>query len=180
MKRKCPAFFKVWVQQWTNFHLNFFEKPWDVQFRTLRMHNCWTVTYGIVTRKVPESFLIWLFTWCNGASKNIVKVKIWFCYSHKQILSNTLRVIFFYLKIICILHPRDYAKLIGHILKNKQKNMYVCIHEIVRLIIIKVKMIMKFRSHRYDINRLRSRHEYKCRKYKCVSVWWWFYVLSNT
>ena len=49
------------------------------------MHNCWTVTYGIVTRKFPESFLIWLFTvmelftvmafYCNGASKNLVMVK---------------------------------------------------------------------------------------------------------
>ena len=32
----------------------------------------------------------------------------------------------------------------GHILKYKQKNKYVCIHEvIIRLIIMKKKMIMK-------------------------------------
>ena len=35
------------------------------------------------------------------------------------------------------------------VIKNKQKNMCVCIHHIIRLIIMK----MKNRSHRYDINR---------------------------
>ena len=44
------------------------------------------------------------------------------------------------------------------ILKNKQKNKYVSIHEIIRLIIIKMKIKMKKRSHRYKINRPRSRH----------------------
>ena len=45
-------------------------------------------------------------------------------------LSNTLKLNFFYLKIIYIYHPRYHPKIIGHILKNKQKNMYVCIHTI--------------------------------------------------
>ena len=46
--------------------------------------------------------------------------------------------------------------------------MYVCIHEIIRLII---KMKMKNRSHRYDINRFRSRHGLKYSKYKkCLSI----------
>ena len=51
----------------------------------------------------------------------------------------------------------------GHILKNKQKNEYVCIHEIIRLIIMKMKMKMKKRSYgyRYDVNRHRSRHGQK-------------------
>ena len=54
------------------------------------------------------------------------------------------------------------------ILKSRQKNMYVCIHEIIRLII---KMKMKNRSHRYDINRFRSRHGLKYSKYKkCLSI----------
>ena len=34
-------------------------------------------------------------------------------------------------------------KIIGHILKNKQKNKSVRIHEIIRLIMIKMKMKMK-------------------------------------
>ena len=38
-------------------------------------------------------------------------------------------------------------------LKNKQKNMNVCIHEIIRLIIIKIKTKMKNRSHRYDMDK---------------------------
>ena len=59
----------------------------------------------------------------------------------------------------------------GHILKNNQKNKYVCIREIIRLIIMKMKMKMKNRSHRYDINRLNSRHGHKYSRYKkCLSM----------
>ena len=78
-------------------------------------------------------------------------------------LSNTLRLNFCYLKIIHILHTGYHPKLMGHILKNKQKNNCACIREIIRSII---KMKMKMRSHRYDINRPRSRHEQKYSKYK--------------
>ena len=68
----------------------------------------------------------------------------------KQMISNDLRLSFCYLKIIHILHPRYHPKIIVHILKNKQKNK---------------------RSHRYDINRPRSRHEHKCSKCKkCPSM----------
>ena len=67
-------------------------------------------------------------------------------------LSNTLRLNFCYLKFIHILHPRYHPKAIGHILKNKHNNKYVCIHEIIRSIIMKMKMKMENRSHRYDIN----------------------------
>ena len=49
------------------------------------------------------------------------------------------------LKIIHILHPRYYSN-VGHILKNKQKNKCVYIHQIIRLI------VMKNRSHIHDIN----------------------------
>ena len=68
-------------------------------------------------------------------------------------LSNTLRLKFCYLKSIHILHPRYHPKIVGHILKNKQKSKWVCIHEIMRLIIMKMTMKTKNRSHRYDINR---------------------------
>ena len=36
-------------------------------------------------------------------------------------LSNTLRLNFCYLKIIHILYPRYHPKIIGHMLKNKEK-----------------------------------------------------------
>ena len=39
----------------------------------------------------------------------------------KQILSNTLTLNFFYLKIIHIFHAHYHPKIIGHILQNKQK-----------------------------------------------------------
>ena len=58
-----------------------------------------------------------------------------------------------YLKIIHIFHPRYHSKIIGHILKYKQKNKFVCTREIMRL--MKKKMTMKKRSHKHDINRPR-------------------------
>ena len=65
----------------------------------------------------------------------------------KQMLSNTLRLKFYYLKIVPILHPRYHPKIIGHILKNKQKNKCVCIHNIIRSITMKMKIKINNRSH---------------------------------
>ena len=82
-----------------------------------------------------------------------------------------MRLNFCYLKIIHILHLNYHPKTIAHILKNKQKNIRVCIHEIIRLIIMKIKMKMQNRSHRYDINRPTPRHGHKYSKYKmCLSM----------
>ena len=88
----------------------------------------------------------------------------------KQMLSNTLGLNFYYLKIIHILHQRYHPEVIGHILKSKQNNKCVCIHEITRLTIMKMTMEMKNRSHRRNVNRLRWRHEHKYSQYKiCLS-----------
>ena len=48
-------------------------------------------------------------------------------------LSNTLRLNFWHLKIIQILQSRYKPRIIGHILKDKQKNKCVCIRDIIRL-----------------------------------------------
>ena len=86
-------------------------------------------------------------------------------------LSNTLWLNFCYFKIILILHPRYPPKVIGHILKNKQKDRCVCIHEIKRLIIMKVKVKMESRLHRFDMNKPGSRHGHKYSKHKkCLSM----------
>ena len=69
-------------------------------------------------------------------------------------LSNTLRLNFYYFKIIHILHSSYHPKLIEHILKSKQKNKCVCMYEIIWLIIMKIKMKMRNRSYRYDTIRL--------------------------
>ena len=53
------------------------------------------------------------------------------------------------LSYLRILHLRYHPNIIGYILKNKQKNKCVCIHKIIRLIIVKIKMKMKNRSYRY-------------------------------
>ena len=85
----------------------------------------------------------------------------------KQMLNNSLRLNFCYLKNIRILHP----KIIQHILENKQKNKCVCIYEIIQSIIMKMIMKMKNRSHRYDMNRFRSRHGQKYSKHKkCLTM----------
>ena len=44
--------------------------------------------------------------------------------------------------------------------------MYVCVHEIIRVTTLKMEMKMKNRSHRYDMNRPKSRHGHKYSKYK--------------
>ena len=58
-------------------------------------------------------------------------------------LSNTLRLNFCYLNVIPILHPRYHLKVIRHILKIKHTNKCVCIHEIIRLIIMKMTKMKK-------------------------------------
>ena len=88
----------------------------------------------------------------------------------EQMLSNTLRLNFCYLKIIHILHPRYHPNIIGYIVKNKQRNNSVCNHEIIQLIIMKMKMEIKDRSHRYDINRPRSRYGHKYINYKMYLI----------
>ena len=61
--------------------------------------------------------------------------------------------------------------------------MGVCIHEIIRLILTKMKIKIKNRSLRYDTNRPRFRHEPNYSKYKkCLSMMMVMYIkqyLSN-
>ena len=42
-----------------------------------------------------------------------------------------------------MLNPRYQPRIIGHILKNKQTNKCVCIHGIIQLAIMKIKIKMK-------------------------------------
>ena len=66
----------------------------------------------------------------------------------KQMQSNTLRLSSCYLKIIQILQSRFHPKVIRYTLKYKQKNKCVCIHEIMNLIIMKIKIKIKNKSRR--------------------------------
>ena len=68
------------------------------------------------------------------------------------------------LKVIRILRSCYNKK--QNILKTKQNNKCVCIHDIKRLTIMKMKMKMKNKSHRYDISTHRSRQGQKYSKYK--------------
>ena len=73
-------------------------------------------------------------------------------------LSNTLRLNFCYLKIIHILLSRYHPKILGHILKSKQKNKCVCIHAINHK---ENEDQNEKRSHSYAIKRPSSRHGHK-------------------
>ena len=91
--------------------------------------------------------------------------------SGKQQLSNTLRLNFRYLKIICFLYPRYNSEILGDILKKSTKTKYVCLNEVIWLMIMKIRLKMKNRLHRYDINIPRFRHVHKYTKYKmCLSM----------
>ena len=79
-------------------------------------------------------------------------------------IRNTLRLNFCYLKIIHILHPRYHPKIIGHILKNKLKNNYVCVR-LYNWSSWKWRRKWK-QDHRSDINRPRPRHGHKYNNYQ--------------
>ena len=69
-------------------------------------------------------------------------------------LSNTPKLNFSYLTIIHILHLRYCSKIMGHILKTKQKSKHVFFHETTQIITMKTKMKKKNRLHRCGKNRL--------------------------
>ena len=51
------------------------------------------------------------------------------------------------------------------------KNVQKCFNEMVRLILMKMRLKMKNRLHEYDINKPRRRHGHKYAKYKmCLSM----------
>ena len=54
--------------------------------------------------------------------------------------------------------------------KKCATNKYVCLNEVIWLMAMNMRLKMKNRSHRYDINRLRPRHGHKFTKYEmCLS-----------
>ena len=76
---------------------------------------------------------------------------------NRQMLWNTPRLNICYLKIVHILYPCSHPKTIGHNLKKKNKNKCICIHKIISLIIMKMKVKTKNGSHKYNISR--TKHE---------------------
>ena len=85
------------------------------------------------------------------------------------ILLMVLLQAFFYkqhLRLNLCLENYSHFSFKNNILKNKQKNKAVYIHELVRLIILNMKIKMKNRSHSYKIKRPRSRHGHKYNTYK--------------
>ena len=56
---------------------------------------------------------------------------------------------------------------------GKKMHKYVCLNEVIRLMAMKIRLKMKNRSHRYDINRHRSRYGHRYTKYKM-----WFSIMT--
>ena len=61
-------------------------------------------------------------------------------------------------KIICFPYPCYHPKTMGDILKNVQKNSTA---EVIWLMAMKMRLKMKCRSYRYDVNTGRPRHGHK-------------------
>ena len=84
----------------------------------------------------------------------------------KQKLSNTLILIFRFLKIMRFLHPNFHPEIVGDTLKNKQKTSESVL---VRLLMtMKMRLKMKNRSDIYNINGTRHGHNIlniKCKMY---------------
>ena len=58
------------------------------------------------------------------------------------------------LLFIHIFHQHYHPKIIGHILKNNQKNKCVCFHEIMQLLIMKMKMGLDMDRNIVNINNI--------------------------
>ena len=87
----------------------------------------------------------------------------------KQKLCNTVRLNFYYLKIIRFLHlPRYHPKIIRDIPKNVQKKKYVCLNEFIWLMAMKIRLKMNKKSHRYDINGSSPNMDINILNVKCV------------
>ena len=73
----------------------------------------------------------WLTRFFRKQKKNWQKIK--------QMLSNTLRLNFFFLKIICVLHSRYHPGVVWHIAGNGQGGgCLFSFHGIVRLVVMGV------------------------------------------
>ena len=85
--------------------------------------------------------------------------------SLKLAKKNTLRLNFHYLKIIHFLHPSLlYRNTKRYSQKCSKKS--TCFNDVMWSIIMKIKLKMKTRSQRYNINRPGSRYEHKFTEYK--------------
>ena len=84
---------------------------------------------------------------------------------------NTLRLNFCYLKIVYPSHSCYHPKLIWDILKKCAKSKCACFNEIIWLTIMKIRVKMNNRSHRYYMTITRLRHGCNYTKYKkCLSI----------
>ena len=87
----------------------------------------------------------------------------WSWQKNKPKLSNPLRLNFCYSLSSAMLSPKNKIK--GDS-KKCTKNKYFCLNEDIWLMTMKVRLTMKNRSHRYDVNRPRPRHGHKLTKYE--------------
>ena len=75
------------------------------------------------------------------------------------------------MKIIHFLHPRYHSKIIGDILKKCTENGCVYFNDAIWAMAMKMRLKMKSRSQKYDINRTRPIHmDPSILNIKCASV----------
>ena len=71
-----------------------------------------------------------------------------------------------YLKIIRFLHLRQLPSKNNKTYSKKSTKTSVCLKDVISLMTMKMRLKMKNRSHRYDINRPTPRYGNKHTKYK--------------
>ena len=128
----------------------------------------------LTTFIIPRSCHKIVFIHFPDHKKTLSFNKLFFCKQRhaeigekiKQKLSNTLVLNFCYLRFICFFsstlsfkHNRKYSK-------KSTKNKYGCLNAYMWLMTMKMRLKMKNRSSRYDINRPKPRHGHKYTKYK--------------
>ena len=97
----------------------------------------------------------------------------------KKKLNNTLRLNFCYLKTFLLCSSTLSSKN-NRIYKKCAKYKCACFTDVIRLMTIKVRLKMKNRLQRYNINRPKPRHRSKYTNYKMYISIMPLYVLSYT
>ena len=110
------------------------------QLNVLQLHQLTMVSFGVLKNQIKNSSQN-LQEILSRVLRNLIAIKNWS--KTKHILCNTLRLNFCYFKTTHILQSLYYPEIMGHILKIKQTSKYIFIHDIIRLIIMKMKMKIK-------------------------------------
>ena len=124
----------------------------------------------LVSMKMINSCHVFLQKWNHGGVLQLMigkydgNIRLKLAKNQAKVKQHQ-RLNFCYLNFIRFFHPRYHSKMTGHILKNVQEKK-ICFNDIVWL--IRLIRLIKNRSHKCDINRIRPRgvtsRAWQCKK----------------